>query len=66
MLLAIGLLSCSDSPSNKDQANNKTDKSTKTHMLSDQQKMLQKAKNTEKLIKEADERRRKALEDQGN
>ena len=34
-------------------------------MLSNQQKMLQKAKDTEKLIHEADEKRRQALQDQG-
>lgn len=65
MLLTIGLFSCSESPSNTDQANNKTDKSTKTHILSDQQKLLQKAKDTEKLIHEADQKRRQALKDQG-
>ena len=65
MLLTTGLLSCSESPSNSEQANDTSDKSPKTHMLSDQQKMLQKAKETEKLIHEADQKRRQALKEQG-
>ncbi|KAA3638570.1 MAG: hypothetical protein DWP95_12355 [Proteobacteria bacterium] len=62
MILTIALLSCSESPSETEHIDNKADNK---HMLSDQEKMLQKAKDTEKLIHEADEKRRKALEDQG-
>lgn len=58
VLITTTLFSCSEPQSNNDQAN-------KEHLLSDQQKMIQKAKNTEKLIHEADEKRRQALEEQG-
>jgi hypothetical protein len=34
-------------------------------MFSDQQRMIQKAKESEKLVQEADEKRRKALDDAG-
>ena len=61
-LLTTGLLSCSDPQSDSEKANQTND--NKKHMLSDQQKMIQKAKDTEKLIHEADAKRRKALEDQ--
>lgn len=63
IFLALGLFSCSEPPSDSDSKNTKT--GHKEHMLSDQQKMIQKAKDTEKLIHEADAKRRKALEDQG-
>lgn len=63
LFLTIGLYSCGEAPSDSEQNNIKT--VNKEHMLSDQQKMIQKAKDTEKLIHEADEKRRKALEDQG-
>ena len=63
IFLMLGLFSCSDTSTDSNTGNNKTD--NKTHMLSDQQKMIQKAKDTEKLIHEANEKRRRALEDQG-
>lgn len=65
MIFTMGLLACSEPQSNTDQSNINDDDQPQTHLLSDQQKMLQKAKDTEKLIHEADEKRRKALEDQG-
>lgn len=62
IFLMLGLFSCSDTSTDSDTDNAKSD--NKKHMLSDQQKMIQKAKDTEKLIHEADAKRRKALEDQ--
>ncbi|MCX7544183.1 hypothetical protein [Marinicella gelatinilytica] len=37
----------------------------KEHMLSDQEKIIQKAKDTEKLIHQDDKKHRQALEGQG-
>lgn len=63
LVFVTGLYSCGETPSNSEP--NIASSDSKEHMLSDQQKMIQKAKDTEKLIHEADEKRRKALEDQG-
>lgn len=63
LFLSMCLFSCGETPSDSEPNNAKTDQ--KEHMLSDQEKMIQKAKDTEKLIHEVDEKRRKALEDQG-
>jgi len=65
MTIVFGLCSCSESPTDSDQGSNNETKKPGKHMLSDQEKMIQKAKDTEKLIKEADEKRRKAMKDQG-
>ncbi|MCW8869971.1 MAG: hypothetical protein OQK49_04640 [Proteobacteria bacterium] len=62
LFLVTGLYSCGETPSDSETNNASSD--NKEHMLSDQEKMIQKAKDTEKLIHEADEKRRKALEDQ--
>ena len=66
ILLCITFLiifGCSEEPKTESKA--VEEDTTKTHMLSDQEKIIQKAKDTEKLLKEADEKRRKALDDQG-
>lgn len=65
MVFVIALCSCAESESPAEKSvNNETKQATK-HMLSDQQRMIEKAKETEKLVKEADEKRRKALDDAG-
>ena len=63
--MIVNLVGCSSEPANEPDPESVTEKTSKKHMLSDQEKMLQKAKETEKLIQEADEKRRKALDDQG-
>ncbi len=65
MLLSIGLFACAEQQSNTDQVKSTEKKSTQEHILSDQQRMLQKAKDTEEEMKKAHEKRRKAVEDQG-
>ena len=57
------IFGCSEEP--KTESKTEEEETTKTHMLSEQEKMIQKAKDADKLIQEADEKRRKALEDQG-
>lgn len=64
LIFSIGLMSCSEPQSETEKVTNKEDSPPK-HMLSEQQKMIQKAKDAEKLVKEADEKRRQALKDQG-
>ncbi len=63
LVLITWLYSCGETPSDSETNNAKSD--NKEHMLSDQEKIIQKAKDPEKLIHEADEKRRQALEDQG-
>jgi len=64
-ILVISLVGCSESESQNERGSKEKTGSQKEHLLSDQQKMIQKAKDGEKLIKEADDKRRKALDDQG-
>jgi hypothetical protein len=64
LLSFLILFGCSDEPT-ATEPEPVTENVGKKHMLSDQEKMIQKAKDAEKLIKEADEKRRKALDDQG-
>ncbi|MCX7544190.1 hypothetical protein [Marinicella gelatinilytica] len=63
LVLITWLYSCGETPSDSEMNNARSD--NKEHMLSDQEKIIQKAKDPEKLIHEADEKRRQALEDQG-
>ncbi len=65
LLCGVGLWSCSSSEPDTTQANKTENNNNQEHMLSDQQRMIQKAKDAEKLVKEADEKRRKALAEQG-
>ncbi len=64
-LFIFTIISCSSDQPNEQQATVKKADKTKKHMLSEQEKMLEKAKEVEKAVKDADEKRRKALEDQG-
>lgn len=64
MVFVTGLFSCSEPQTTADKPANKDTKETSEHMLSDQERMIQKAKDAEKLIEEADIKRRKALKDQ--
>ncbi|MEZ5470677.1 MAG: hypothetical protein R3E90_02780 [Marinicella sp.] len=61
-LLTLAACGSDDAPPKKGTAKQSA---TKEHMLSDQEKMIQKAKEAEDRIKEADEKRRKALKEQG-
>ncbi|MCB1583239.1 MAG: hypothetical protein KDI92_09265 [Xanthomonadales bacterium] len=61
-LLTLAACGSDDAPQKKETAKQSA---TKEHMLSDQEKMIQKAKEAEDRIKEADEKRRKALKEQG-
>ena len=65
MVFVTGLCACSESQTTTDKTVNKDTEQPAKHMLSDQERMIQKAKDAEKLIQEADEKRRKALENQG-
>ncbi len=64
MLFSTGLISCSEPQSDTDQVKSEEKNSPQEHILSDQQRMLQKAKETEEAMKKAQEKRRKAIEDQ--
>lgn len=64
MLFSTGLISCSEPQSGTDQVKSEEKNSTQEHILSDQQRMLQKAKETEEAMKKAQKKRRKAIEDQ--
>ena len=57
------LFACAEDSAPESKA--EAEKTTQKHMLSEQEKMLQKAKEAEQLIKDAEEKRRQALEDQG-
>jgi Ni/Co efflux regulator RcnB len=63
ILALITLTACGDEAAQKQQAN--TESATQKHMLSDQEKMIQKAKDAEEKIKKAEEKRRQAIKDQG-
>ena len=66
LVLWLFLVACSSSENNNNSdANQATKNQTnkKEHMLSDQERMIQKAKDAEKLVKEAAEKQRKAIED---
>jgi|GEM_PF-1922116 len=66
LILLFSLIACSTSEDNdkpRESQNTKNQTSTKKHMLSDQQRMIQKAKDTEKLIKDTAEKQKKAVDD---
>lgn len=65
VLLSFTLVACSSEDANTNQQPKVEKNNNKDHMLSDQEKMLEKARKAEEAIQEADEKRRKALEDQG-
>jgi len=64
MVFVIGLCACSEPQTASETPVNKDSKAPAKHMLSDQERMIQKAKDAEKLIEEADKKRRKALKQQ--
>ena len=63
IVLMFFLAACSDETA-KNSDETKSDE-PQPHILSDQEKMLQKAKDAEKLIKEAEKKRRQKIDDQG-
>ncbi len=72
MLLFLSLVACGSATDdsqakqvNKVQANKvkAKDKGQKTHLLSEHERALQKAKDVEKELKKADDKRRKVLDD---
>lgn len=67
-LLLFSLTGCGDATESSENQQQATEKepATTDHVLSDQQQMIEKAKATEQKIKEADEKRRQALDDQGD
>lgn len=65
MLISLVFLSACGGNDNSQSEEASNESATKQHMLSDQEKMIQKAKETEEKIKQADEKRRQAIKDQG-
>ncbi len=65
MLMTFTLFSCSSDDSKTNHQAEVEKQNKKEHMLSDQEKLLEKARKAEEDLKKADEKRRKALEDQG-
>lgn len=64
-LTVLVLFACSDESTDSAQVNNNDTKKPAKHMLSEHERALQKAKEVEKKLQEADEKRRKALKDSG-
>ncbi len=63
---ALLLTACGEKEQKQNQVNQEIAEQDKKHLLSDQKKMIQKAKDAEKLILEADDKRRKQLNDNDN
>lgn len=65
VLMMFILSACSGESNDSAQVKNTDSTKPSKHMLSEHERALQKAKEVEKQMQEAEEKRRKALKDQG-